>query len=96
MTESGLQKFLMREAKKLNLLAYKMVCVGKRGFPDVLVVGPDGEYHFIELKSPRGTGSLSPQQVNTIFELQKQGASVYVLKRKDQVTALLTAIARSD
>lgn len=83
-TEGQLQGYTKKEAKKLGVGFYKMICQGKAGFPDVILVH-DGKTVYIELKSPTGNGKLSRLQQVRIDELRQLGATVYVLNTKDGI-----------
>ena len=70
-TESDLQAYFINKCRHEGLLAYKLVCVGSRGFPDVLVIDPRGGSHYIELKTPAGGGKLSVHQLKVMAELKE-------------------------
>ncbi len=91
LTESGLQGYFIKKCRQRGLLAYKLVCVGRRGFPDVLVVDPAGGSHYIELKSPTGDGRLSVQQIKIHRELLEQNANVYIIDSKEKASAFVSA-----
>lgn len=85
--ESSLQAKCFKEAKARGVLAFKLVAVGRRGFPDVGLYFPGGKHVLVELKTP--TGRLSPQQKRSINKLRKQGVVVHVIDTIEAFTALL-------
>jgi len=95
MTEKTLQDFLIKKARQAGILAYKVVCVGRRGFPDVLLT-QNGRTVFAELKNPNGKGRLSVQQIKTLNELNENGAETYVIQSKDQALELIQSYARPE
>lgn len=94
MTERDLQEFFKKMCKKFNLLFYKTVAVGKQGFPDCTVINAQGVVAFVELKSPKGTGRLRPNQIRTINELRSYQANVYIINTKEAVTAFVEEFER--
>jgi hypothetical protein len=89
MTERQLQAFFKKTCEKFNLLFYKTVAVGQQGFPDCTVVNAQGVVAFVELKSPKGTGRLRPNQVRIINELRSYQANVYIISSKEDATAFV-------
>ena len=77
-TEKQLQDFIIQLAKSLGLLAYKLECTSRRGWPDLIIIAPDGEILFVEVKSPSGRGGLSPHQTDMIAELLEYRVDVVV------------------
>ena len=88
MTEKGLQDYLKKVALKHSVLFFKVVAVSVVGFPDVLLIHK-GKTCFVELKSPKGTGKLSPRQLNLISILMYEGMNVKVIQSKEEVDALI-------
>jgi len=91
-SEKQLQDYLIKKSRNLQMLSYKLVCVGRQGFPDVLIVTPAGVSHYIELKSPSGKGRLRPNQIRTINELRGYQANVHVFSSKAEVDAFLQTL----
>lgn len=91
-TEKDLQNYLRKECIKRGVLYYKVQAVSQRGFPDCFLAY-DGKTLLVELKSPAGTGRLSPLQITNINKLVKQKVWVEVVasvKEVDDLLALLT------
>ena len=55
MKESEIEKILVREVKKLGGRAYKFVSPGNDGVPDRIVIFPNHQPIFVELKAYRST-----------------------------------------
>ena len=57
------------EHRKTRSEAYKKGYVG--GHPDILIVNPNKQYNgfAIELKTPKGTGSISDKQIDYLATL---------------------------
>jgi hypothetical protein len=77
MLESRLQTYFVRKCKDAGVYAIKVVSVGRRGFPDVVVI-IDGKVRFVELKQEL-KGRLSFPQMRTIAEMEGAGGDVDVL-----------------
>ncbi len=77
-TEKRLQQYCKTLAKGCGVGFYKLECVGRRGFPDVMLI-KGAKIVFVELKSPSGTGRLSALQTHRIAELRELGATVLVV-----------------
>ena len=77
-TEKNLQDYIMKECKKRNILCHKMESRTSRGWPDLLLMF-GGQTVFIEVKSPSGTGKLSPHQVRTIHDIDCHGGWTWVV-----------------
>ena len=85
--ESTLQTKCVKKAKEYGVLAYKIVCVGRRGFPDLLLIFEGGLVVFVELKTP--TGRLSAIQKRVIKQMKEQGANVYIIDCIEDFTGLI-------
>ena len=87
--ERQLQEYTKKQAKINGIAFYKLACIGRTGFPDVMLAA-NGRAVFIELKSPADTGKLSPRQTIMITELINKGQEVYVIKNKEGIDAIIT------
>ena len=89
-SEKALQNFIVREAKKLDILVYKFASPARRGVPDLLLIPPSGQVFFIEVKNPNGKGRLSPLQE---VECAKIGVrvAVYIVADPDKARGILRA-----
>ena len=88
-TEKKLQEKITKYCKKINnVLCYKFSSPSHRGVPDLIIIAR-GRTIYIELKSPKGTGRLSPLQVVTIKKMREHGATVYVIKDYDEAIRII-------
>lgn len=83
MLEKDIEKFLVREVKKLGGLCYKWVSPGNAGAPDRIVLIPNRPVMFVELKTDKG--KLSRLQEIQIKKLKAITEHVYVLKGLEEV-----------
>ena len=88
MLETGLQSKIMKLARGLGFLAYKIDAAGRRGIPDLLLV-VEGAIFFIEVKSPKKTGKISPIQAYRRRELEASGVDVYTVDSYSQAVNVL-------
>ena len=91
MLERELEVKLKKIAKENACLFYKWISPGKSGVPDRILIRPGivGEVIFVELKSPKGTGRLTPLQRLRHAELLSAGCRVVVVKSIDEFRALI-------
>lgn len=75
MKESALERRLVREVKRRGGQALKWTSPGNRGVPDRLVILPDGQVAFVEMKAPGEP--LDPLQHRWARILRKMGHRVY-------------------
>jgi hypothetical protein len=73
--EGDLQTQIMTDCKGSGILAAKVEAVGRRGFPDLLLIF-DGVVVFMELKNPNGKGVISKQQIRWASRLAAHGGNV--------------------
>lgn len=78
MTEQQIQAKKIKELESQGFYVVKLMKTNKNGIPDLLVIPPNANVHFIEVKGPKGR--LSMLQEFRIKELQKHGISVEVYK----------------
>ncbi len=78
MKEKEIEKILVDEVRKLGGRAYKWVSPGNNGVPDRIVILPDRDPYFVELKTD--TGRLSPTQKIQIDRLIGMGQQVSVVR----------------
>ncbi|MGE7129175.1 VRR-NUC domain-containing protein [Lysinibacillus xylanilyticus] len=90
MRESQIENYLKREIEKLGGLCYKFVSPGNKGVPDRLIILPNGQVIFAELKNE--TGKLSPIQVKTIETLKGLKCRVFCLNSKPSVDKLVVEL----
>lgn len=83
MLEKDIEKFLVREVKKLGGLCYKWVSPGNAGVLDRIVLLPNRPVMFVELKTDRG--KLSRLQELQIKKLKAITEHVYILRGLEEV-----------
>ncbi len=89
MREKVIEKQLVKETKLRGGLCEKWNS-GTVGWPDRIVILPDGKFGFVEVKAsgekPR------PIQVHRHNQLRQLGYKVYVLDRPEQIGGILDGI----
>ena len=99
-TEKALQNYMFRECAKANIYCRKVAMVGRRGFPDALLIwgshNTGAQVVYVEVKSPTGLGELSALQVHEIKTLRSHGAVVYVVQTKEDVDVVIKELIDGD
>ena len=86
MLEKDLEKYLVKQVKKLYGLCFKFVSPGNAGVPDRIVI-KDGKLIFIELKAPeKGVRALQRLQIDRLL---KHEQVVYVADSKEKIDLIL-------
>jgi hypothetical protein len=80
--ERTVEKWLGDRLRKNGFLYFKFVSPQNPGMPDRLIICPDGEVVFAELKTE--VGRLSRQQQVCIDDLRRHGQRVAVVKGMDE------------
>lgn len=83
MLEKQIERLLVDNIKKLGGMCFKFVSTSCAGSPDRLVLLPNSNIVFVELKTEKGR--LSSIQKHTIDEMKKRGADVRVLYGRQDV-----------
>lgn len=86
MREREVEKQLIDEVKKLGGLCEKWIS-GTVGWPDRIVIIPDGKIGFVEVKRPGE--KPRPIQVHRHNQLRQIGVKVYVLDHPDKIGGIL-------
>lgn len=84
-TERVLQRKIIDYLKNSGILVVKVDSSSTRGFPDLTVILPSGEVHFVELKTR--TGRLSIHQQRLHQKMKEQNANVHILRSLDEAKA---------
>lgn len=87
--ESFIEKKLIQEVKKRGGLCEKWIS-GTAGWPDRIVILPDGKIGFVEVKAPGK--EPRPLQLHRHKQLQTLGFKVYVLDSEIQIGGILDGI----
>lgn len=81
---------MKREVKKIGGLALKFVSPGNAGVPDRIVLLPNGNAVFAELKA-RGK-NLRPLQIKRKEQLETLGFRVYIIDSYEKVDAFIQEV----
>ena len=92
MLEKRIEQRLRDEVKKRGGLALKFVSPGFAGVPDRLVLMPDGNVGFVEVKAPREVPR--PIQLSRHKLLRRLGFKVYVLDNIENITHIIDEIEK--
>ena len=87
-TEKNLQDYLKRECQKNGVSFDKVESRSRRGFPDIFMA-KGGQVVLVELKSPAGTGKVSPLQRRCIDDLLSRGVVTYIVDSVEGVDAIM-------
>nr|DAM27364.1 MAG TPA: Nuclease [Caudoviricetes sp.] len=94
MREQNIEKYLTERMKKIGGKSYKWVSPGNSGVPDRLIIFPDGQIVFVELKAPGNTPTKRQRFVHR--ELRKLNCNVLVIDSKKQIDALIAKWGGAD
>lgn len=86
-SEKDLEQYLRQKVRAAGGEAVKLE--GVKGIPDRLLLFPSGRAIFCELKSPGGTGRLSPMQARWLKRLEGLGFDAVVVSSKAEADALV-------
>lgn len=90
MLEKEVEKFLVREIKKLGGVSFKFISPGNAGVPDRIVILPTGKVVFVELKTDRG--KLTKLQEVQIKKISNLRADARVLRGIEGVKEFINEI----
>lgn len=90
MLEKEVEKFLVREVKKIGGVSFKFISPGNAGVPDRIVILPTGKVVFVELKTDRG--KLTRLQGVQIKKISDLGADARVLRGIEGVREFINEI----
>ena len=90
MLEQEIEKFLVREVKKLGGISFKFISPGNAGVPDRIVILPIGKVIFVELKTDKG--KLTKLQEVQIKKISDLGADARVLRGIEGVKEFINEI----
>lgn len=90
MLEKEIEKFLVREVKKIGGISFKFISPGNAGVPDRIVILPNGRVVFAELKTDKG--KLTKLQEVQIKKISDLGADARVLRGMEGVKEFINEI----
>ena len=85
--ERDLERYFTAQCKKHGLMTLKLHVRFSRGWPDRLVLLPNGEILWVELKRPGG--QVSALQAKTHADMAKRGHHVHVIDSKEGIDHVL-------
>ena len=91
MREKTIEEHLVKAVRLMGGLAPKFVSPGLDGFPDRLLLLPDGRMAFAELKAPGK--QLRPLQIRRKRQLETLGFRVFVIDNTDQIGGILDELS---
>lgn len=91
--EKELEAWFVSECKRRDVLCYKLISPGTRGFPDRVVIA-NGHCAFIELKRPKG-GRYSALQDHLHKELKQHGACILRTNCRTDLLGLLAQLTQT-
>ena len=94
MNEKKIEQKLRDEVKRRGGLALKFVSPGFVGVPDRIVLMPDGNVGFVEVKAPGEVPRAI--QVSVHKRLRRLGFKVFVLDNIESITRVIDEIERGD
>ena len=94
MNEEKIEQKLRDEVKRRGGLALKFVSPGFVGVPDRIVLMPDGNVGFVEVKAPGEVPRAI--QVSVHKRLRRLGFKVFVLDNIESITRVIDEIERGD
>ncbi|BFH60729.1 VRR-NUC domain-containing protein [Paenibacillus azoreducens] len=90
MRESALERRLVREVKDIGGEAPKWVSPGNRGVPDRIVLLPNGQTIYVEMKAPGK--HLSPLQERWKRKLLKMGHQHYKIDSNEDIDRFIQEV----
>ncbi|MBU5677892.1 VRR-NUC domain-containing protein [Alkaliphilus sp. MSJ-5] len=90
MRESRIEKELVNRVKAIGGLAWKFVSPGTSGVPDRIVILPDGQTIYVELKRPGA--KPEPLQLKRHKELRNRGHKVFVIDSLEGVKSFIQEV----
>lgn len=92
MLESELEKYLVKEIKRIGGQAPKWVSPGNRGVQDRIVILPGGRTIYVEMKAPGK--QLKPLQVRWAKILRNMGHQVYKIDSVKDIDRFITEVSQ--
>lgn len=85
--ERDLERYFSTQCKKRGLMTLKLHVRFSRGWPDRVVLFPNGKLIWVELK--RSGGKPTPLQIKTIGQMQQYGQTVHIVDSKEGIDSVL-------
>jgi hypothetical protein len=87
--ERAIENYLVKAVQAKGGVCGKVVCVGRRGFFDRLIVLPGGKVIFAEVKRPHG-GRLSAHQKGWHQIYRELDVEVAIVRNREDIDRLLS------
>jgi hypothetical protein len=90
MSEKEIEQALVKAVRAAGGMCPKWVAVGMNGFPDRMILLPQGRIAFAEIKAP----GKKPRRLQTIRHQQLRilGFKVYVIDAPEQIPAVIKEV----
>lgn len=85
--ERDLERYFSAQCKKQGLMTLKLHVRFSRGWPDRVVLFPNGKLIWVELKRPGG--KPTPLQTKTIDQMREYGQAVHIIDSKEGIDRVL-------
>lgn len=89
-SEEQIETYLSKKVKSVGGLSLKWSSPGRSGVPDRILIFPEGDIHFVELKAEGKRGNLSTLQRSFIKKLECMGCKVHVIASYEEVEAFIS------
>ena len=90
MKEAEIERYLVREMRKLGATVRKVQWIGVTGAPDRVVLLSGFRMFWVELKAPHG--KVSMRQIREHRMLRDHGQIVHVLRSKQEIDFLVAGL----
>jgi hypothetical protein len=86
--ESAIEAELVRRVEAAGGICHKMMAIGRRGFPDRLVILPGAQVFFVECKRVKG-GRFSAPQIWYAEKFGGLGVAIATVRKSADIDRLL-------
>ncbi|UZT28607.1 nuclease [Bacillus phage vB_BceS_LY5] len=86
-TEKQIENYLKKKFEQIGSIVLKFNSAGAAGVPDRLIILPDGQTIYVEVKCK--TGRIAPLQQYWVDKINKQGAHAYFVWSYEDVDRIL-------
>lgn len=86
-SESRIEKYLVKKVKNKGGIAFKFISTGNAGVPDRIVLLPEGDIFFVELK----VKGKKPTKIQEVIhhKIRNLGIDVYVIDDVESINCLI-------
>lgn len=90
MLEKEFQNFVIHLCKQRELMYWKLAITGRRGIPDLMIIGPGATLLFLELKT--STGRPSAMQKLVVKKLRAFDFHAHIVSGKTEARVIIDTI----